>query len=210
MKQLLILITMAMMTTGIYAQKKMSLEQVKEQLTFFQKQVSIPTNYHFDRVSEVKVDQKDAYWFRYEKGDNQGLEREHYSFVVTKDAPYRILGFTYMDSKYVGTKNISKEACAEIASSFLKQIDPTLEKGLEGQWIAQHDEEIIVDGKKQTVSGMKYKCYSASTKDYTWVIVGYDGSIITFERDILWSDGMAKRLTNKWLHDNWLVQNKFN
>jgi hypothetical protein len=41
---------------------------------------------------------------------------------------------------------------------------------------------------------------------YAWVIVGTEGEVITFERDIVWNTSMSERSTEKWLHDEWRVK----
>jgi hypothetical protein len=40
---------------------------------------------------------------------------------------------------------------------------------------------------------------------YGWVIVGSDGQVITFERDIAWDAGEGRRGTQMWLHDAWIA-----
>lgn len=210
MRQITFLILVIMISnTNLFAQKKTELKEVKSQLDFFEQKILIPTDYQFKSVWEVKVDKKDAYWFRYEKSVNTDLNGEHFSFLVTKNYPYSILGYTAMDAKYLDLPLCSEEQCIEVAEEFLKKIAPELSQDLELQWVDRHDEEIVINGQKRTLSGMKYKCYRPSLDDYAWVIVASDGSVITYERDILWSNGMSKRITNKWLHDIWLTEHKF-
>ena len=40
---------------------------------------------------------------------------------------------------------------------------------------------------------------------YAWVIVGEDGQIVTYERDVAWSSAEARRHTHMWLHDQWIT-----
>lgn len=194
------------MSTVIYAQNT-SAESVNKHLNYFQSHVNIPDGYILASVKDVKVDKKEAYCFRYIKDVNNVLGGEHFSFIVTKDSPYVILGFTTMDSKYIDKEQLNKEEVQKISTEFLSKIDDSLLNDLELQWIDSHDEEIVIDGVKKIVRGLKCKYYRPSQEDYAWVIVGYDGTIITFERDILWSEGMQKRITEKWLHDSWLKEN---
>jgi len=39
-----------------------------------------------------------------------------------------------------------------------------------------------------------------------WVIVGGDGQVIVFERDIYWISFSGRRRTEKWLHDSYLAK----
>jgi hypothetical protein len=204
MKQLIILILIAMSTISTKAQSKEDVQR-KEQLEFAKKIIDIPIGYVFDKSYQTVTDGNKGYLFRYTKGINDQLGGEHFSFIVTADAPYKLLGFTYMDKRFANKKLISKDETESIARNFLKKADIQLNKNLENQWIDQHDEQIIIDGKTITVTGMKYKCYNKTDNTCTWVIIGSDGTIITFERDIIWSNGMQKRITEKWLHDNWLI-----
>lgn len=207
MKQLMILLTI-LMTTNHQAQK-MNLEQGKEPLAFFQKEIGIPEGYSFKSLHSISPNNVNAYLFRYEKASETGLGKEHFSFIVT-EKPFKILGTTFMDAKYNSSKLLSKEETEKVARAFLNKLDPQLDKELVNQWIDQHDEEILVNGRKTKITGMKYKCYRKLNNDYTWVIVANDGSVITFERDIIWNTVKQQRKTEKWLHDNWLSDKKNN
>lgn len=197
------------MATVIYAQN-INLEQAEKQLEYFTSHVNIPNGYKFLSIREVKVDAKEAYCFRYEKGESGNLGGEHFSFIITKNSPHQILGFTTMDVGYTNEELLSKEQAEQLSTEFLKRIDDSFFNELQLQWIDIHDEKINIDRKQKIVRGMKCKYYRPSHKDYAWVIVGYDGAIITFERDILWSNGMQKRITEKWLHDSWITEKNNN
>ena len=192
-----------MITTKLNAQE-LPLKLVEKHLFFFQERIDIPKNYKPKSVKKVRFNDIDAYLFRYVKNKNKELMSEHFSFIVAKKS-LKILGFTLMDKKYSRLKMLSKKETETIARNFLKNIDSSLNDELENLWIERHDEKIIVDGnEKITIAGMKYKCFCPSKNDYAWIIVGFDGTIITYERDIKWNSKEQKRITNKWLHDNWI------
>lgn len=186
---------------------QLSVDELKPQLEFFQSKVVIPSDFKADTVSLVEVNKEKAYLFRYVKDVNRDLLQEHYSFIVTKEMPYRILGFTRMDVKYLDRDLLSEAQTREIATKFLLGIDADLANSLENLWIDKHGESMIIDQREKPIIGMKYKCYRKSSGDYAWVIVGFDGSVITFERDIIWDNAANKRITQKWLHDNWILEN---
>jgi len=192
-----------MITTKVNAQE-LSLKLVEEHLSSFQKQIDIPDNYKPKSVKKVHFNDIDAYLFRYGKNKSKELMPEHFSFIVAEKS-LKVLGFTLMDKKYSHLKMLSKKETEIIARDFFKNIDSSLNDELKNLWIEKHNEQIIVGGnEKITITGMKYKCFRPLKNDYAWVIVGFDGTIITYERDIKWNSKEHKRITNKWLHDNWI------
>lgn len=207
---LVITITIFMMTAKVNAQKMdlkiVSLDETKIYLNEFERFFKIPNDYQFHSVSKVKADNISAYLFRFEKQENNGLGGEYFSFLISENK--QILGFTNMDKKYANTKMLSKSETEKIAKEFLLRTDKSLANDLKNLWIERHDEEIIVNGQKIVLAGMKYKCYRSSQKDYAWVIIGFDGSVMTFERNIKWNTIAHKRITEKWLHDSWLKEQK--
>lgn len=208
MKVAILILSVIMMTTKVNAQG-VSLKETQLYLDEFKEYMNIPDNYQFQSVCNIKVDHVPAYLFRFEKSTNKNLQGEHYSFVISKKEK-QVLGFTNMDKKYSSIKMLSKSETEKIAKDFLLKWDKSFANSLENLWIERHDEEIWVNGVKTIIAGMKYKCYRASQNDYAWVIVGFDGSVITFERNVKWNNSEHKRITEKWLHDNWLVDNNLN
>jgi hypothetical protein len=205
MKQLLIIVAMALLNQDRMKAQNIQSEEVKGCISALQSKIDIPKTFHFQSAKKVQVDGVPAFVVRYEKQENKGAKGEHFSFVIS-EKDKQILGFTNMDKKYADLKMLSKSETERIAKDFLLKLDRDLAKDLKNLWIERHDEEIIVDGKPTVIAGMKYKCYRASNNDYAWVIVGYDGSVITFERNIKWNNNEQKRITEKWLHDNWLSE----
>jgi|GEM_PF-432589 len=203
-------LTIFMITAKVNAQmtdlKIVSLTETQVYLDEFKKFVEVPKDHLFHSVSKVKADNVSAYLFRFEKQENKGLGGEYFSFLISKDK--QILGFSNMDKKYSDTKMLSKAETEKIAKEFLLKIDKSLVNDLKNLWIERHDEEILVNGQKTVLAGMKYKCYRSSQKDYAWVIVGFDGSVMTFERNIKWNTIAQKRITEKWFHDSWLKEQK--
>ena len=200
-----------MITTQINAQTS-SIDSLKIYLNAFQEKVQIPDGYHFYSAKKVIVNSQSALLFRYQKPSKEGTKQEnssneHFSFIISENNR-QILGFTYMDKKYSNLQMCSRENTAQIAKRFLAKMDNELANSLNNLWIERHDEQI--SNKKNppsTIAGMKYKCYRASQNDYAWVIVGFDGSIITFERNIKWNNEKKVRITEKWLHDHWNASN---
>mgnify|MGYP000854496439 CR=1 FL=1 len=208
MKTAILILSVLMMTANVKAQE-VSLKEVQPYLDEFKKHIEIPKDYQFHSVRKAEADNVPVYLFRFEKSENKDLKGEHFSFVISEKEK-QILGFTNMDKKYSNTNMLSKSETEKIAKGFLLNLDKSLANGLKNLWVERHDEEIWVNGKKTTISGMKYKCYQSAKNNYAWVIIGFDGSVITFERNIKWNNSEHKRITEKWLHDSWLVDNNLN
>lgn len=169
---------------------------------------SLNTTSRWDRtVKKIQVDGIPAIVVRYEKQENKGSKGEYFSFVVTEKEK-QIFGFTSMDKKYANLKMPSKSETERIAKDFLLKLDRNLVKDLKNLWIERHDEEIIVGGKPTVIASIKYKCYCSVEDYYAWVIVGFDGSVVTYERNMKWSNNQQVCITEKWLHDNWVSVNR--
>lgn len=209
MNRIFLIIAILLLTQHKMNAQNISIEQAKPYLEAFQSQVTIPENYHFHSVQKIEADIIPAFLFRYQKDENKGINGEHFSFIVSEKHK-QVLGFTNMDKRYANLEMLSKDETEKIAKAFLEKLDRSLSLDLKNLWIERHDEQIFVDNDKPvTIAGMKYKCYRQSTDDYAWVIVGFDGSIVTFERNIKWKMDEQRRITEKWLHDNWLTDRSF-
>ncbi len=142
-----------------------------------------------------------------------------------------LLGLTRMQLDLSGTQ-FSREFALQSAFDFLNRVAPDLVKEavvvphftelspnermiftpalqfgeVELHWIGQHF-EIIRRGKvDKEIVGMKVKMRIPATGLWAWVIVGKQGEIITFERDVSWNFDHGIRETPMWLHDQWLVE----
>lgn len=207
MKLLLIDVTMVLLNQNRMKAQNLTHEESQSYISALQGKIDIPKTFHFQSVKKVRVDGVPALMVRYEKQEDKGSKGEHFSFVVTEKEKL-ILGFTHMDRKYADLKMLSKSETEKVAKDFLLKLDSDLAKDLKNLWIERHDEEIIVDGMPTIIAGMKYKCYRPAQDNYTWVIVGFDGSVVTYERNIKWNNNLQKRITEKWLHDNWVSENE--
>ncbi|CAM2064887.1 Nuclear transport factor 2 family protein [Sulfidibacter corallicola] len=155
----------------------------------------------------VTLDGKSVAWLRHSRvdGADRGLGGEHLSFVLDP-LENRLLGLTRLVREHVDLALPSKDEAAAVARDFLQRYAPDLVPQGEVLWIDRHDETIRVDGAARTVPGMKVKHRNHADGLYFWVIVGGNGEVITFERDIFWIDFPGRRRTEKWLHDGWLEE----
>lgn len=156
--------------------------------------------------SEVSVDGRDALLVRAERETvmNTGLGGEH---VSTVEADGQLLGYVRMTSAMAQPADLpSEEEARAVAMSFLETHAPDLRQHHSVHWIAPHEETITVDGEARTLTGMKVKM-RATTPDrlWFWVIVGPNGEVMVFERDIYWITMPGRRRTEQWLHDGWLA-----
>lgn len=171
--------------------------------------IQAPESYALKNTREVRQDGRLLRLIRYEKSDgsNAGLGGEHFSYVVDA-ATDRLMGSTYLDARLSEQPLPDKETARAVAMAFVARVAPDLSGALSVLWIEPHSETITVAGpqgpRSLQIIGQKVKCHHKPSSTYTWVIVGANAQIITFERDIIWSTARAQRVTEKWLHDTWL------
>lgn len=162
-------------------------------------------DYQLVLEQEGSMDTQPIYLFRYQPRTSLSINLggSHLSIVV--DQNNRLKGLARINESLLNSPLLS-EADAEAASNvFLTEYAPDLLNGANLQWIKPHDETVRnSQGKKFKLTGMKAKYRNSNGGLYFWVIVGSDGNVIIFERDIEWDFAHAGRRTEKWLHDDWL------
>jgi hypothetical protein len=161
----------------------------------------VPGGWEIVRVREERHDDREVTVIRHQP-DGYRLGGPHTSVVV--DADGTLLGFTRLEGGSDGPLPTARRA-EEIALRFLRQVAPGHAEGLSVNWVAQHDETVTrPDGATETISGIKVKMHHNNGL-YTWVIVGPDETVLTYERDITWDSGRGRRGTQMWLHDSWVA-----
>jgi hypothetical protein len=161
----------------------------------------IPRGWEIVRVREERHDDRDVTVIRHQP-DGYRLGSPHTSLVL--DAGGTILGFTRLQNGNHGPLLHARRA-EEIALRFLRQVAPDHAEGLSVNWVAQHDETVTrPDGTTETISGMKVKMHHDNGL-YTWVILGPDETVLTYERGITWDSSRGRRGTQMWLHDSWIA-----
>lgn len=171
---------------------------------------TVPAVYVQTHNRVVTVDSTSAVLTRYVRKDgrNANLRGEHFSTVVSDNGVLK--GFANMSLDLVDLPLPSRERTEQIARTFLQEKAPDLLKRMKISWIEPHDETLVVthDGSQErvTLTGMKVKMRNLADGLWFWVIVGGDEKPMVFERDIAWVNFPGKRQTEKWLHDNWLIE----
>lgn len=158
-------------------------------------------------------------------------EGEFVAYLFEVDS-FKLLGSTHLTKCNANLPLIAHEAAMNRALAFLNQyandlvgeavtvdfemgIDP--EKRIEFelkpqigkvefQWIGEHLETIETEGQEFVITGQKVKMFIPSLNLFAWVIVGGNGEVITFERNVCWDFPNQMRLTQMWLHPKWLDQ----
>jgi len=175
-------------------------------------EISIPAGFSKQSQRTVIADNEALVLTRYVRDDRRNLDLggEHFSTLYTPTG--KLKGFVNITYDLVGKPLPDKEASERVARNFLQQYAPDLLSGLELHWIAAHDESIRIHhrGKAETVTltGMKVKMRNKHDGLWFWVILGGDGQVMIFERDIYWISFPGKRRTEKWLHDSFLAKGK--
>ncbi len=174
----------------------------------FTEQLTIPEGYAQISSLSVQMDKTPVTLTRYERqdGQNKGLEGEHFSVIY--DQQGRLKGFARIDNQLGSGQLPDRAEARKIAHQFLKIHAPDLLENSSEHFIEPHDEFIMVNGKKQKLTGMKVKMHNQTDGRWFWVIIGSDKKPMVFERDIVWINFPGRRQTEKWLHDEWLAKQK--
>jgi len=173
-------------------------------------ELSVPSEFVMNHQRSVQSDGEDLILRRYVRSDNRNaqLGGEHFSTLHTPNG--KLKGFVNMTYDLVGKPLLSKDESEQIAREFLQQHAPDLLDNMELHWIDPHDEPIHISHlgqmQKVTLTGMKVKMRNKQDGLWFWVIVGGDGQVIVFERDIYWISFPGRRRTEKWLHDSYLAK----
>ncbi len=144
--------------------------------------------------------------FRFEKDKSVNYEGERISFVISDSN--KLLGYSIFNAKDIlqnKSKLPTEEESRKIAIVFIKEVAPDLIDNMKVLWMKPHDEPLVHENKKYTITGMKVKCRDLNTGLYFWVIIGADKKIMAFERNIKWIAFPGKRGTEKWLDDDWVA-----
>ncbi|WP_306362207.1 hypothetical protein [Nocardia sp. CC227C] len=163
--------------------------------------LEIPVGWNVADVRAERHDDRDVTVVRYQP-DGYRLGGEHADVVL--DADGTIVGFTRL-ALSADTELPDNSASEEIARDFLHRTAPDYLAGLTVQWVDRHEENLTLpDGTIATVAGTKVKMRHDNGR-YAWVIVGPEGAVQTFERDITWDSGQGRRSTEMWMHDAWIA-----
>ncbi|NYI08260.1 MFS transporter [Allostreptomyces psammosilenae] len=125
--------------------------------------------------------------------------------TVVTDADGVLLGVTRMVPPATGREPVGAVNARALALEFFAAVDPEHAAGLSVQWVDRHDETVTdAEGRRHTVPGTKVKTRHQDG-GYAWVILGPDGEVVTYERDIAWDGAAGRRGTEMWLHDSWIL-----
>ncbi len=153
---------------------------------------------------DVLVNKKEAKLVRYQPQNTQTVMFNTAHISLLLDKQNHLLGLTRMLPQFTTQQLPNKDQAQHIADQFIATYAQDLQGKLVTQWVDVHDETVQHQGRTLTLKGMKVKMRNQDDGLYTWVIIGYDQSIMVFERDIEWDFLRAGRKTQKWLHDSWL------
>lgn len=121
--------------------------------------------------------------YRFEPQTTMQLDSQHISFLLNDTG--KLQGFVRLLPQYQSTEQrVAKDTALAITQKFLEVYSPDLLENYENKWIDVHDENIIINGKKITLTGMKVKCRDLNTGLYFWTIIAPDETVMVFERDI--------------------------
>ncbi len=176
--------------------------------------ITIPAEFEAASVHHVTHDGEPIVLVRYKKKNqvNQ-YGGEHFSLTFTEKTK-TLKGFMHLEEQFDTDVVPDEETAQKIAFEFLKKHAADIVDSVEVRWIrplnkkpvsSPHDDPFFLNSGTAII-GMRVKLLIQSNNKYGWVIVGKNGHIITFERDICWDTVKKCRATERWLHDNWVVE----
>ena len=190
--------------------------QLQEANKIVQKLIDVPVGFEGVSVHHVTHDGEPIVWVRYKKKDQvDQLGGEHFSVTFTEKTKL-LKGFMHLEEQFDTDVVSDEEKAQKIAFEFLKKHAADIVDSVEVRWIrplnktpvsSPHDDPFVLKSGTKII-GMRVKLLIQSNKKYGWVIVGKNGKVITFERDIGWDTVNKCRSTERWLHDSWVAQQK--
>ncbi len=179
--------------------------------------IAIPENYRLAEYEKVSHDKLPIVRMRFisDKNSENQMGGEHFSITVDPHNR-RLMGLMHLEKTTETENYVDEEQAKSITFDFLRAYAEDLIDTIEVRWIkptrkipvnSPHDDAFTLnDGS--VITGMRVKLWSNGAGNYAWVIVNASGKVINFERDIAWSTLRHCRTTEKWLHDDWLQNNK--
>lgn len=161
-------------------------------------------DYNLAYFLKDKINDDVVYIYRFERGNPPTLNLYHAHITVIVDSRKRLKGFSRTHERMSGKNNLSDDKCRQLAKSFIKQYAPDL-VDIRFQWVDIHQESLIdTSNNKTEIQGKWVKYKEPKNGHYLWVILAPDGSIMEFDRDIVWSFFRGGRVNELWLRDDWL------
>lgn len=180
--------------------------------------VDLPKGYAYKSCNLVNHDAVPVFIFRYEKanGENAGYGGENFSVSIDMNVT-RVMGFMHVDGQHCGPGLPDEDESKKIAIETIEKLAPDLIGQYEIKWVLPLQEKPVKipheipfpftdDSRKiHLVTGVRVKLFFAKLNSWGWVIVGRQGKVIAFEREITWNTIMNKRSTPAWLHDPFVL-----
>ena len=201
----------------MYSNEKMEELMVSAE-KLIEARVNLPEDYEFRSRLLFYHDDLPVFVFRYERknGENRGYGGEHFSVSVDLNAT-KIMGFMHIDKTHCGPGLPGDTEAESTAIEALKRLAPDLSESFEVKWVLslkENPEKIPHEcpfpffddaGQEHLVTGMRVKLFFPSLESWGWVIVGRNGQLVAFEREVNWNTIMNRRSTPAWLHDPFVI-----
>lgn len=144
-----------------------------------------------------------VYIFRYEPESTKTVNLHNTHATIILDENTKLKGFSYLHESMVRNQSFDEKEAKSIADRFLNKYAADL-KDPKFQWTNIHKEKIIgADGTEKTIHAVWVKYRDPKSGQYLWVMIAPDGSIMEFDRDIVWSFLRGGRVNELWLRDEW-------
>lgn len=174
-------------------------------ITFKDKISPDAKDYNLVSSLKNKINDDNVFIFRFEPIPSKSLTLHGEHATVILDTQSRLKGYSHISPKMKGSNDIPERQAMVLAIEFFHDYARDIYKSTDFQWTNSHKEKVKGnDGKEISISGSWVKFREKQTGEYLWVILAPDGSIMEFDRDIVWSFFKGGRVNELWLRDEWL------
>lgn len=151
-----------------------------------------------------KINDDNVHIFRFEPEPSRSITLYGPHVTVIFDEQNKLKGFARMNQTMAGENNMEENQGKLLAMNFLKQYAPDLVNS-KYQWSNSHTEKLIdKSGEETIINGSWVKYRANKSGEYLWVILAPNGTVMEFDRDIVWSFFRGGRVNELWLRDEWL------
>lgn len=167
-----------------------------------QPNLHIPADYILAKIDARSRNGEDVRVERYQADDEFRPNQPHVTLVWGSDG--RLLSFN--DFSVTGDAPLPNfQTARRIAEDTMKTLDKKYFRGLFYMRIDRLTRFFdTVDGQRVMIPVLWVK-FAHTNGSYNWVSVGTGGRVVEVERESRWDYSRARRATEEWNYDNWVL-----
>ncbi len=99
----------------------------------------------------------------------------------------------------------TRETARDIAVETLRSLDPLYARGLHYMRTDALSRSFVNTDRAEVQIPILWVKFAHNNGSYNWVSVGAGGEIVEFERESQWDYARARRATEEWNYDDWVL-----